>query len=96
MALVIHRRLLLLAAAIAVAAVASLPRPAAAVRPFVLVLSGDDFLKDSAAHPLCPPRTPPTMTSGMTSPTTPPPPIRSSPLHPGFPPRPRQPLRVGR
>ncbi|KAK3151100.1 hypothetical protein QOZ80_3AG0241710 [Eleusine coracana subsp. coracana] len=54
MALVIHRRLLLLAAAIAVAAVASLPRPATAVRPFVLVLSGDDFLKDSAAHPSLP------------------------------------------
>jgi SEL1 protein len=54
MARVLHRRLLLLATAIAIAAVTSLPHPAAAVRSFVLVLSGDDFLKDSAAHPSLP------------------------------------------
>ncbi|KAL6645812.1 hypothetical protein ACP70R_017420 [Stipagrostis hirtigluma subsp. patula] len=54
MARVLHRRLLLLAAAVAVAVAASLLPPATAVRPFVLVLSGDDFLKDSAAHPSLP------------------------------------------
>jgi hypothetical protein len=54
MARVLRRRLLLLAAVLAVAAVTSLPRPASAVRPFVLVLSGEDFLKDSAAHPSLP------------------------------------------
>jgi SEL1 protein len=53
MARVLHRRLLLLAA-VSFAVVASLLRPAAAVRPFVLVLSGEDFLKDSAAHPSLP------------------------------------------
>lgn len=47
----LRHRPLLLFAAIAVAIVASLVRPAAAVRPFVLVLSVDDFLKDSSAHP---------------------------------------------
>ena len=47
----LHRHLLLLAV---VAAAALLPR-ASAVRPFVLVLSGDDFLKDaSGAHPSLP------------------------------------------
>uniref|UniRef100_A0ACD5TWV9 Uncharacterized protein n=1 Tax=Avena sativa TaxID=4498 RepID=A0ACD5TWV9_AVESA len=51
MAGALHRRLLLLAV---VAVAALLPR-AAAVRPFVLVLSGDDFLKDaSGAHPSLP------------------------------------------
>jgi SEL1 protein len=50
MARVLRRRLFLLA----VAAVTSLPRPASAVRPFVLVLSGEDFLKDSAVHPSLP------------------------------------------
>jgi SEL1 protein len=51
MAGALHRRLLLLAV---VAFAALLPR-AAAVRPFVLVLSGDDFLKDpSGAHPSLP------------------------------------------
>lgn len=54
MARVLHRRLLLLAA-VTFAVAASLLRPAAAVRPFVLVLSGEDFLKDSAtAHPSLP------------------------------------------
>lgn len=54
MARVIHLRLLLFAAAIAITVFSSLPRPAAAVRPFVLVLSGEDFLKDSSAHPSLP------------------------------------------
>ncbi|CAL4930209.1 unnamed protein product [Urochloa decumbens] len=50
-----HRPLLLLLAAVSVAIVAaSLVRSAAAVRPFVLVLSVDDFLKDSSAHPSLP------------------------------------------
>ncbi|PUZ41839.1 hypothetical protein GQ55_9G535900 [Panicum hallii var. hallii] len=53
MARVIRRPLLLLAA-VSVAIVVSLVRPAAAVRPFVLVLSVDDFLKDSSAHPSLP------------------------------------------
>ncbi|CAD6210488.1 unnamed protein product [Miscanthus lutarioriparius] len=53
MARVLHRRLLLVAA-VTFAVAASLLRPAAAVRPFVLVLSGEDFLKDSAAHPSLP------------------------------------------
>ncbi|KAM3229674.1 hypothetical protein ACQJBY_060476 [Aegilops geniculata] len=51
MAGALHRRLLLLAVLIVSAL---LPR-AAAVRPFVLVLSGEDFLKDpSGAHPSLP------------------------------------------
>jgi SEL1 protein len=49
----LHRPLLLIAA-ISVAIVASLARPATAVRPFVLVLSVEDFLKDSSAHPSLP------------------------------------------
>ncbi|KAJ1297878.1 hypothetical protein BS78_01G411600 [Paspalum vaginatum] len=53
MACVLHRRLLLLVA-VSLAAAASLFAPAAGVRPFVLVLSGEDFLKDSAAHPSLP------------------------------------------
>uniref|UniRef100_A0ACD5W4W0 Uncharacterized protein n=3 Tax=Avena sativa TaxID=4498 RepID=A0ACD5W4W0_AVESA len=51
MADALHRRPLLLA----VVAVADLLPRAAAVRPFVLVLSGGDFLKDaSGAHPSLP------------------------------------------
>ncbi|KAG2541976.1 hypothetical protein PVAP13_9NG669600 [Panicum virgatum] len=53
MARVIRRPLLLLAA-VSVAIVASLVHPTAGVRPFVLVLSVDDFLKDSSAHPSLP------------------------------------------
>ncbi|BAF11525.1 eRAD-associated E3 ubiquitin-protein ligase component HRD3 precursor [Oryza sativa Japonica Group] len=54
MARVRHRHLLLLVAAVAAAASALLPC-ASAVRPFVLVLSRDDFLKDTAgAHPSLP------------------------------------------
>jgi SEL1 protein len=52
MARIFHRHLLLAVVTLAVAA--SLLRPAAAVRPFVLVLSGEDFLKDPAAHPSLP------------------------------------------
>ncbi|KAG2553219.1 hypothetical protein PVAP13_9KG434300 [Panicum virgatum] len=52
MARVIRRPLLL--AAVSVAVAVSLVRLAAAVRPFVLVLSVDDFLKDSSAHPSLP------------------------------------------
>jgi SEL1 protein len=52
MASIFHRHLLLAAVTLAVAA--SLLRPAAAVRPFVLVLSGEDFLKDPAVHPSLP------------------------------------------
>ncbi|XP_037425517.1 ERAD-associated E3 ubiquitin-protein ligase component HRD3-like isoform X2 [Triticum dicoccoides] len=51
MAAALHRRLLLLA----VLTVSALLPRAAAVRPFVLVLSGEDFLKDpSGAHPSLP------------------------------------------
>uniref|UniRef100_A0A8R7Q4T7 ERAD-associated E3 ubiquitin-protein ligase component HRD3A n=1 Tax=Triticum urartu TaxID=4572 RepID=A0A8R7Q4T7_TRIUA len=51
MAGALHRRLLLLA----VLTVSALLPRAAAVRPFVLVLSGEDFLKDpSGAHPSLP------------------------------------------